>query len=44
VRANLPQRAPLAIEHTGLFVWWHLERVNLLRDRAGGSLVSHISI
>jgi len=36
VCARLPQRGPLAVEHTGLIAWWHLARVNLLRDMAGG--------
>ena len=44
VCASLPQRAPPAVEHTGLFEWWHLARVNLLGDRAGDCLVRHISI
>jgi hypothetical protein len=44
VCASLPQRAPLVVEHPGLFARWHLARVNLLRDRAGNSLVRHISI
>jgi hypothetical protein len=33
VVASLPRRAPL--EHTGLFAWWHITRVNLLREMAG---------
>jgi hypothetical protein len=43
VCASLTQRAP-PVQHTGLFAWWHLARVNLLRERAGDSLVRHISI
>jgi len=35
---SLPQRAPLKLEHTGLFGWWQLARVNLLRDRAASLL------
>jgi len=40
--ASLHQPPHLAVDHTGLFAWWHLAHVNLLRDRAGGSLVRHI--
>jgi hypothetical protein len=38
---SLPRRAPL--EHTGLFAWWHIARVNLLREMAGDNSVRHIS-
>jgi hypothetical protein len=38
--ASVPQRAPLAIEQTGFFAWWHLERVNLLRELAGAGPLS----
>ena len=43
VRASLPQLAPPAVDLTGLFAWWHLACVNLLRGMAGDSLVRHIS-
>jgi hypothetical protein len=36
--ASLHQRPHLAVDHTGLFAWWHLAHVNLLRDRA---IMSH---
>ena len=32
------------LEHTGFFAWWHLARVNLLRERAGDCLGRHTSV
>jgi hypothetical protein len=41
VVASLPRRAQL--EHTGLFAWWNIARVNLLCEMAGDNSVRHIS-
>jgi hypothetical protein len=34
IAGSLPRRAPL--EHTGVFAWWHIARINLFQDGGGG--------
>jgi hypothetical protein len=41
--ASLIRQATSALEHTNAFAWWHVTRVNLIREMEGGSLVRNIS-